>query len=151
MAASYFGGGSHRDVQVLGPNRVQDVERYSFYTIPSNIYGEYPIPYSLWTSGGWEGFVGDIASGVENLIADTPAIGASFLQDDDANGLLADYFDVVVEYVSPNPLADSYRGTVRIPLDGFLAAGDPFFARLGSSPAGLVQQEYDRLVAAAGL
>src|SRR5207237_8896274 len=128
--------------QALGPNSGEDVERYAFFTLPSLIYAEYPIPYSLWTGGGWESFIGDIASGVENLIADTPAIGASFLQDTDANGLLADYFDVVVEYVSPNPLATPFDGTVRIPLDGFLAAGDPFFARLGGSPSGLVQQEY---------
>lgn len=140
-----------RDIQVLGPTQVLDVERVGFVTSPSSIYAEFPVPMSTWRAGGAGVLIGPLSDAIENLIAGTAATTASYLQDVDDNGLLADYLDVVVEYVPPDGVRPPMTTTVRIPLDAFLAGGDPWFTRLSASPQSLVDAAYQSLEQTAGL
>ena len=54
MAARYNVISQNREVQVLGPTEVIDVEKVGIMTKPTGIYVEYPLPLVLWetqTSG----------------------------------------------------------------------------------------------------
>jgi hypothetical protein len=159
VAASYRVVGQFRDIQVLGPTNVMDVQRIQFVTSPSAIYAEFPVPLStagkpgpLFTPAQVDILIGPLAESIENLIAGSAATTASYLQDVTDSGLLADYLDVVVEYDPADGFRPPMTTTVRIPLDAFLAAGgDPWFARLAASPQSLVDEAYQALAGTANL
>ena len=48
MAGSYNVLTQNREVQVLGPTEVIDVEKVGIITKPTGIYVEYPLPLLLW-------------------------------------------------------------------------------------------------------
>lgn len=151
MAASYFTTGSETSVQVLGPTSAITVERVLFTTVPTRIALEYPVPINLWRQNKGADFLTAISQGVEQQISEGLAVTGSFAQDTDLNGLLIDYCDFVVQYVPPGGLRGPYTTIVRIALDSFVAAVDPFFAGLPGSPAGLLSAALADLEATANL
>src|SRR6267142_1879784 len=139
-----------RSVQVLGPTQVVPVQQAGIRTSPSAVYVEYPVPLSLWTLNHGADVLGPLADGIEGVIAQGLAVGGSYVQDYDTNGLLVDYFEAVVEYTPPGPLGIAQQATVLIPLEWFLAAGgDPWFSTQVGSPQQLLVDAYDHLVALA--
>src|SRR5213083_449173 len=137
MAGNYGVISQNREVLVLGPTEVIDVEKVGIMTKPTGIYVEYPMPLTLWqTRAGFE-ILGSLAAGIEQQISEGLAVGGSYVQDYDANNLLTDFVELVVEY-DPTDGRPPQRTTVLIPLEAFIAAeGDPFFARLTASPQAL--------------
>src|SRR6266566_4254794 len=150
MAGSYNVVTQNREVQVLGPTEVIDVEKVGILTKPTGIYVEYPLPLLLWQTRAGFDLLGQLASGIEQQIGEGLAVGGSYVQDYDANNLLVDYVEMVVEY-APTDGRPPQRTTVLVPLEAFIAAGgDPFFVGLGASPQSLLSAAYDTLVATAG-
>lgn len=151
MAANYDVISQNREVQVLGPSSVIDVERVGIRTKPTGVEVEYPLPLELWQKRAGFEILGSLAAGIEQQIAEGLAVGGSYVQDYDANNLLVDFAEMVVEYL-PTDGRPPQRTTVLIPLEAFIAgaAGDPWFVRLGGSPASLLSAAYDTLVATAG-
>lgn len=150
MASNYTVVSQNREVQVLGPTEVIDVEKVGISTRPTGIYVEYPLPLVLWqTRAGFE-ILGSLAAGIEQQVSEGLAVGGSYVQDYDANNLLVDYVEMIVEYM-PTDGRPPQRTGVLIPLEAFIAAqGDVWFVRLGASPQSLLTDAYDTLVATAG-
>src|SRR5437870_3802784 len=99
MAQGYNVVTQNRSVQVLGPTEVIDVEQVGIVTRPTGIFVEYPLPLILWqTRAGFE-ILGSLAAGIEQMISEGLAVGGSYVQDYDANNLLVDYCEFVVQYV----------------------------------------------------
>lgn len=139
-----------RSVQVLSPTSVWPVQQAGIRTSPSAVYVEYPVPISLWNENQGADVLGPLADGIEGVIAQGLCSGGSHVQDYDKNGLLVDYFEAVVEYVPPGPLAIPQSTTVLIPCAAFVGlTGDPFLTRLAGSPNSLLIAAYDHLVALA--
>jgi hypothetical protein len=151
MADNYYTSGSIRDVQVLSPSKTIPVEMAEAFTIPSNVYFEFPIPLDLWTQNQGADYLGAIAGGIEDLIAQGMVVGGNYIQTTDVSGLLVDYMDLIVQYRPANGIQGTFEGTVRVPLNTFVAAVDPFFGRLAGSPQALVLAEWERLKALAEL
>ena len=150
MAGSYNVVTQNREVQVLGPTEVIDVEKVGILTKPTGIYVEYPLPLLLWQTRAGFDLLGQLASGIEQQISEGLAVGGSYVQDYDANNLLVDYVEMVVEY-DPTDGRPPQRTSVLVPLEAFIAAGgDPFFVGLSASPQSLLSAAYDTLVATAG-
>jgi hypothetical protein len=150
MAGNYSVISQNREVQVLGPTEVIDVEKVGILTKPTGVYVEYPMPLVLWETRAGFDLLGQLAAGIEQQISEGLAVGGSYVQDYDANNLLVDYVEMVVQY-TPTDGRPPQRTSVLIPLESFIAAGgDPFFAGLGASPQSLLSAAYDTLVATAG-
>ena len=140
-----------RSVQVLGPTEVVPVQRAGIRTSPSAVFVEYPVPLSLWRQNQGADVLGPLADGIEGVIAQGLAIGGSYAQDYDNNGLLVDYCEMTVQYIPPGALGIPQTASVLIPLEAFIASqGDVFFTALGASPQSLLVEAYDHLVALAG-
>ena len=150
MAGSYNVISQNREVQVLGATEVIDVEKVGISTKPTGVYVEYPMPLVLWqTQAGYQ-LLDALAAGIEQQISSGLAVGGSYVQDYDANNLLVDYVEMVVQYM-PTDGRPPQRTSVLIPLEAFIAAtGDVWFAALGGSPQSLLSAAYDTLVATAG-
>jgi hypothetical protein len=150
VAGSYNVVTQNREVQVLGPTEVMDVEKVGISTKPTGVYVEYPMPLVLWqTQAGYQ-LLDALASGIEQQISEGLAVGGSYVQDYDANNLLVDYVDMVVEY-RPTDGRPPQRTSVLIPLEAFIGlGGDPFTFGLAANPAELLSAAYDTLVATAG-
>lgn len=151
MASNYSVISQNREVQVLGPTEVIDVEKVGIRTKPSGVYVEYPLPLKLWETRAGFDILGSLAAGIEQQISEGLAVGGSYVQDYDANNLLVDYVEMVVQYVPTDGRPPMTTG-VLIPLEAFIAssAGDAWFVSLGGSPASLLSAAYDTLAATAG-
>src|SRR6266536_2493064 len=115
MAGNYSVVTQNREVLVLGPTEVIDVEKVGILTKPTGIYVEYPLPLVLWqTRAGFE-ILGSLASGIEQQVSEGLAVGGSYVQDYDENNLLVDFVDMVVQYV-PTDGRPPQRTSVLIPL-----------------------------------
>src|SRR5689334_9654694 len=116
-----------RTVQVLGPTQVIPVQQAGIVTSPSGVYVEYPVPLEMWNNDRGAAVLGPLAAGIEGVIAQGLAVGGSYVQDYDKNGLLVDYFEAIVEYIPPGPLGIPQTTTVLIPCAAFVGLeGDPF-------------------------
>src|SRR5882724_799551 len=150
MAQSYTVITQNRSVCVLGPTEVIDTEEVGILTHPTNIYVEYPLPLLLWQTRAGFDLLGQLAQGIEQQISSGLAVGGSYVQDYDANNLLVDYCEMVVQY-DPGDGRPPQRTTVLVPLEAFIAAGgDPFFFQFAANPAQMLSDAYDTLVATAG-
>lgn len=139
-----------RSVQVLGPTQVIPVQQAGIRTSPSGVYVEYPVPLPMWTENQGAAVLAPLADGIEGVIAQGLAVGGSYVQDYDDNGLLVDYCEMVVEYIPPGPIGIPQTTTVLIPCASFVGLqGDPFLVGLGGSPQSLLTEAYDHLVALA--
>jgi hypothetical protein len=139
-----------RSVQVLGPTQVIPVQQAGIRTTPSAVYVEYPVPLPMWSENRGAAVLGPLAEGIEGVIASGLAVGGSYVQDYDKNGLLVDYCEMLVEYIPPGALGIAQTATVLIPCAAFVGlSGDPFLVALGGSPQSLLTEAYDHLVALA--
>jgi len=155
MAANYVVLDSYKTVQVLSQQTVQDVQYVTAASLPTRITYSWAMPYEIWTAGpgSWT-VLGAIATEFENLVTYEHVIAGSAVQDLDANGLLVDYTDVIVQYDRSAQGLPPLEGTVSIPiaLIVLLEAEEGLPVPPGTqTPAELCGAEYDRLKALAGL
>jgi hypothetical protein len=150
VASNYTVVSQTKDVIVLGPTQVLDVQRVGFVTHPTGIYAEYPIDWQTWIASRGAPELGSIAGAIESLIATTAAVGATYVQDVAPNDLLVDYLDVVVQYDPGNPSLPMMYTSVLVPLGTFSAAADPWFTAQVTSPQELIDEAYQALANTAG-
>ena len=151
MAASYVVVSQSREVQVLGPNVVLDVQKVGIRTFPHGVTVEYPVPLELWPDAGGADLLETLASGIEQQISEGLMVGGQYVQDYDDNGLLVDYLDALVRWVDPNKIRPPEETSVLIPLEAFIASVDPFFTGGPASPASILSAAYDNLAKTAAL
>lgn len=138
-----------RTPQVLGPNRVVDAVTIGGSTVPSGVYFERVINYTLWKSGLdiATGIMGPIGDNLESLLTQQAVVAAEFIQDLDAAGLVRNLFELWIEYTPPDPIQTGpMTTTIRFPVE-----------RLGTAEGravvqGMINDAIDRLadVAAGG-
>lgn len=151
MAAGYTVVSQDRTVQVLSQTEVADVERVGFVTKPTGIYAERLVPYASWLALGAAGWIEPLAQAIENLISGGLASFATFVQDIDPSGLLADFLDFLVVYQPSGGIGLPQTTTVRIPVNT-LTLDTSFGGVIASlDPAQTLRDAYDALVATANL
>lgn len=153
MADVYYVIDSYKSIQVLSPTTVSDVQYVTIATIPTQITLTYPMEYAVWKKGPPYDQLNAMAQELENLVTNYHVVAGSAVQDLDANGLLVDYVDLIVEYVQPTAGLPPLQGTVSIPVSLiYLEATDPILANAlhSTPPGGLCEEEYVRLQALAG-
>ena len=151
MGYTYLG--SYSTVQVLAADKVQDILRITFRTTPSGVVAYANAPVASLQAGGVTSaltaadlFAGPMADGIARAIASGKVGGISAVQDIDKSGLLQDYLEVTVEYVSSDPVKPgTFDATVRIA--AYLFTAEEFF---GSAVQGPIDQVYGQLQALAG-
>ena len=117
MAKHYTPISSYRDVQVLGPTLVVDVERVVASTVPHNVYFERTVPLTIWGTGAADDYINELADAIEQRIGSGLADGASFAQDVDASGLLSDQIIFNVSITGPPPNGGLFTTTVTVPVN----------------------------------
>ena len=122
MAASYTSLGSHRDIQVLGPTQVIDVERVAAVTVPSGVYFERIVPLTIFQGGDPGAYIAELADAIEQRIQGGVATTAAFAQDVDANGLVQDVIEFVIEIAGPPEGGGTFSTTASVPVS-LLTAG----------------------------
>lgn len=101
MADRFLVQSQHRDVQVLGPSQVVDVERVAATTIPHNVWFERNVPLVAWNPADVGLWLEPIASAIEAYLETGQAVSAAFVQDVDDSGLLTDSIEFVVQVPPP--------------------------------------------------
>ena len=122
MAESYTPLGSHRDIQVLSPSQVIDVERVAGATVPSGIYFERVVPLTIFGTSAATDYVNELATAIEQRISSGLADTAAFAQDVDANGLVQDVIEFVISIPGPPEGGGTFSTTVSVPVN-LLTAG----------------------------
>lgn len=140
---------SYRSVQTTAGNQVQDVEVVTASTTPTGVVFTYAVPLSVWVDNNADSSLTAISTYLETLVSDHHVVGGSPSQDFDVNNLTADFVDLVVEYNRDSIGLPPLHGTVGVPITSVLfwaeAAGAHGVTPPGPDPAGLVDDEYNRL------
>src|SRR5262245_9771678 len=94
---------SRRTPQVLGPNRVVDSMELGATSSPSGVYFERYIDYSQWiTTPAAQHLVMDvIADNIESILTQEMVVGATGIEDLDANGLVRKLVEFTVQFFPP--------------------------------------------------
>lgn len=116
MAASYIPQGSHRDIQVVSPTQVIDVQVDTGLTVPSSIYFQVPIPLEAWKAGSGPEYMATTATGLEELAAGLDVVNVYTTQDLDANGLVADFAVATVQIPTPKGKIGPFQTDVYVPI-----------------------------------
>lgn len=144
---------SYRSVQVTSGTQVQDVEVVTVATNPTGIEFTYAIPLSVWTNNNADSTLTTMSEYLEALAAGHHVVGGTPSQDFDVNNLLVDYVDLIVEYNRDSIGLPPLHGTASVPIVSVLlfsaGAAAQGFGGGFPDPAGLVDDEYARLVALA--
>lgn len=122
---------SRRTSEVVSPTVVQDVMLLGARTTPSGVYFERSVPYTDWLQSA--GLVGagerlDFyllapSDNIETELSSGRAIGASYIEDLDASGLVQGFVSFVLEVTSNNPAKPGpFLTTVDVPMDVVAAA-----------------------------
>ena len=122
MAASYTPLGSHRDIQVLSPSQVIDVQRVAGSTIPSGIYFERIVPLTIFGTDAATAYVAELATAIEQRIAGGIADTAAFVQDVDETGLVQDQIEFFISVAGPPQGGQTFTDSVAVPVN-MLTAG----------------------------
>src|SRR5437764_3200561 len=138
MAASFTVVYQNRDIEVLGPTIVRDVQRIGIVTHPTGIFAEWPVEWDLWVQGLANEDLQVLADAIEGLIAQGPAVDGSFTQDVGANGLVTDYIDFIVRYVPPGGIGLTQETTVRISERSLMQGRSEGMAAAGPPPESLI-------------
>lgn len=125
MAESYTPLESYRDIQVLSPTQVIDVERVSGRTNPHGVYFERVVPLTIFGTSAATAYITELATAIEERLTSGLADAASFVQDVDASGLLVDAVEFVVSVQGPPPTSGTFTTTVTVPVN--LLTADPAF------------------------
>ncbi len=125
MARHYSPLGSHRDIQVLSPTLVVDVERVSGSTIPHNVTFERVVPLTIFGTASADAYIDELAVAIEQRLDSGLADAASFTQDVDANGLVTDAIEFVVSVMGGDAQPFPFSTTVTVPVT--LLTADPAF------------------------
>jgi hypothetical protein len=150
MAASYRIVSELRTVQVLSQTQVSDVQQVGFIAYPSGTYCQTEIPWDAWVLEGPAAWVQPLAQAIEDLIAGSGATAATFVQDVDASGLIADFLDFTVSFTPTGGTGIPLTTVVRIPVTWF-GIDTSLATAAGMNPAVAIHDAYERLVADAGL
>lgn len=126
MSSYYQPAGSYQTVQVLGPAVVLDVEMVSFYTLPTGIYVEYPVPLLTFQSGGPSGantaLLDNVAQAVESHVASNGVVGGTYVEDvDPVTGLLTAYIQYDIAHTNATTGAGPFTTSVNIPMTDIVA------------------------------
>lgn len=153
MADSYIVLDAYKTIQVVSSQLVSDVEYVTISTLPTQITLSYAMDHEVWKKGPPYDQLEAMAQLLENLVTNYHVIAGSAVQDLDANGLLTDYVDVIVQFDRAAASLPPLQGTVSIPVSTiYLEATDPLIANaLHITPPGaMCEAEYLRLQALAG-
>lgn len=146
MADHYTPAGSNRDIQVLSPSQVIDVERVAGYTVPSGVYFERVVPLTIWGTDAGTEYVDELAAVIEQELAGGFAKAASFVQDVDATGLVFDAIEFFVSIENAGPNHGTFSTTVTVPVN-LLTAG---LGGSGTAYQAMFDIAYKQLVQTAG-
>lgn len=117
MAEQYTPLGSHRDIQVLSPSAVIDVERVAGVTVPSGVYFERVVPLTIFGTDAATAYVSELAAAIEQRISGGLADSASFAQQVDPSGLVVDVIEFVVSIAGPPEGGGTFSTTVTVPVN----------------------------------
>lgn len=143
MAGTWEVVSSRRTTQVLSPTRVLDVMLIGVQTIPHGVYFERAVPYVDWVQSplGVALYAEPPADNIEFLLTSGPAIGASYVEDLDASGLVKGFIEFVLQVESNDPIRTGpFQTTVDVPMDVVSQAN------LGGG--GLISAEFNTALAA---
>lgn len=117
MAASYYTLESHRDIQVLSPTQVIDVERVSAFTTPHMVYFERVVPLTIFGTAAAADYIGELADAIEQRLSSGLADSAAFNQRPDASGLIEDVIEFLISVQGTRPDAGTFTTTVEVPVN----------------------------------
>jgi hypothetical protein len=146
--------GSYSTVQVLSADQVQDILRITFRTTPSGVVAYANAPTATLQAAAVTSaltaadlFAAPMADGIERAMASGKVGGIAAVQDTDRSGLLQDYLEVTVEYVSTsatNP--GTFDATIRIPAFDFTS--EEFYGTVVGGPIDALYAQLQRLAGA---
>jgi hypothetical protein len=153
MADSFYPLDSYRSVQVNTPTQVQDVEVVTVATVPSGIQFTYAIPLTVWKADSGVPTLNLMSEYLEGFAPEHHVVGGTPSQDFDANNLLTDYVDLIVEYDRSATGLSPLQGIASVPIAAVVvysagAAAQGFGGGI-PDPQGIVDDEYNRLAALA--
>jgi len=125
MAGNFVTLGSHRDIQVLSPTLVVDVERVSAATVPHNVTFERIVPLTIFGTSAADAYIGELATAIEQRLDSGLADAAAFTQDVDGSGLIIDAVEFVVSIAGGPDQPFPFSTTVTVPVT--LLTADPAF------------------------
>ena len=141
-------------VKVYVGNLVQPTVRCWCLSIPTGIGFNYELPETDFQTQAGDALLDVIGGEIENLVATANVTGGQGAQDYDANGLLADFVDLIVTYVVPNSPFPNPTAVAHIPVDNFFLAqtgiGGLQIPGPGGTPQSIVAAAYANLVALVG-
>lgn len=151
MADQYYVITSYRSIQVMSPTTILDCEYVTCATTPHGFKFAYAVPLDSWIKGDGTALLEVIASQLEALAANGEAIASQPIQEVDANGLLSDSVEVVVQYDRTAQGLPPLQGTVAIPIQAFFNQSTGIGGlTVGEAPNQYVVDEYNRLAVLAG-
>jgi hypothetical protein len=153
MADAYFVQDSYKTTQVASGTQVVDVQYITCLTIPTGIGFAYAMIYTTWQNGPPYDALQAIAVLLEDLVTSAHVVAGQAVQDLDANGLLADYVDLIVELDRSAQGLTPLQGTVSMSMPFIqLWAIDPNIGNASGqpTPSAKCAEEYARLQALAG-
>lgn len=103
MAAQYEVQSQRRSIKVLSQTETADVMEIGAVTKPHGVYYLVEVPYGDWLRGFAAFALGVPAEFIEAALSSGAAIGAYFVQEPDASGLLKNAVAFIVQV--PNPYA----------------------------------------------
>lgn len=149
--AAYQALDSYRSIEVNTSGPVQDVQVVTVQTIPTGIIYTHAVPLSNWKADQAVYIFTTTSEWMEGLVTNHHVVGGTPSQDFDANNLLANFVDFIVEYVQPNTSLAPLHGTVSAPIIAcvFAAEFGDSTAEAGvfTDPIVAIDAEYARLQA----
>lgn len=151
MAENYVVLDSYKTVQVASQTQVTDVQYITCSSTPSGIGFNYAMYYGTWKNGPPYIALEAFATTLENLVTYDHVVAGQGVQDLDANGLLQDYIDVIVQLDRSAQGLPPLEGTASIPnsIIELLYVQDLPLPSGEKTPAQITGAEYSRLEALA--
>src|SRR5260370_30847173 len=88
MAAHYYVISQVADIQVLSQTQVVDIVVVGFGTMPHSVRATVPVTLGEWKRVQAAGTIDPIAAGIESWVSSANVLGATGVEDLDANGLI---------------------------------------------------------------
>ena len=152
MAAGVDIQDSYKTVQVVSNSTVVEIQYILAATTPTGIGFNYPMIHKVWTDGPPYTILLQIADLLEALVTSNHVVAGQAVQDLDANGLIQDSVDLIVQLDRSSQNLPPLQGTANVSMSLIEAwAGDPNIAEAAGLPTveSFVDLEYKRLQALA--